>query len=77
MWHSNKLVQYTYTTTETKFGYAIIEGVSGWKRLYPATEDGVSNLFGLLCVAKASNRRVNVYIQNINNVEYITRAYMV
>lgn len=77
MWHSNKLVQYTYTATVSKFAYAIIEGVSGWQRIYPSTEDGVSNLFGLLCVAKASNRRVNVYIESINNADYITRAYLV
>jgi hypothetical protein len=77
MWHSNKLVRYTYTATASKIGYAIIEDVSGWRQIYPATTDGVSNLFGLLCVAKASNRRVNVYIRNINNTDYITHAYLV
>ena len=76
MWHSNKLVSYTYTATASKTGYAIIEGVSGWKQIYPATADGVTNLFGLLSIAKASNRRVNVFIQKINNTDYITHAYL-
>ncbi len=77
MWHSNKLVKYTYTATVSKFGYAIVEDVNGWKQIYPSTPDGVSNLFGLLSVAKASNRRVNVFIQEINSVDYITQAYLV
>lgn len=77
MWHTNKLVQYTYTATASKIGYAIIEGVSGWRQINPASADGVSNLFGLLSVAKASNRRVNVNITKIGNVDYITHAYLV
>ena len=75
-WYYNRLVQYTYTAYPSKYAFAVIEGVSGWKQIYPSTPDGVTNLFKLLCLAKGTNRRVQVYIQNISGVDYITNAYL-
>ena len=73
MWYNNRSVLFTYTAYPSKYAYAMISGVSGWKRIYPATPDGVSNLFNLLCIAKATGRRVHVYISGT----YITNAYLV
>ncbi len=68
MWYSNKLVQYVYANVATMYAYAIIEGLSGWIRISPASPDGVTNVLDILKVAKANNKRVNVYIDSNNQI---------
>ena len=62
MWHNNKIVRNVYVVHASQATWAIIDGLSGWKRVKPGAADGVTNLTALLCAAKANNRRVNVYI---------------
>jgi M6 family metalloprotease-like protein len=61
-WINNKQVLYTYAHTQTKSGYAIINGISGWKRILPTSEDGVTNVLAILKQAKANSRNVNIYL---------------
>lgn len=75
-WQTNRKVRYVYTANASKFAYAIIEGFSGWLQVHPNTADGVANVLKVLELAKAYDRRVNVYVQHINNKNYITRIYM-
>jgi hypothetical protein len=62
MWYNNKLVNYVYAHVNTMYAFAIVEGVTGWKRIKPVSPDGVTNVLDVLKVAKANGRRVNVYI---------------
>jgi hypothetical protein len=62
MWYSNKLVFYTYAHVNTQYAFAIIEGLSGWKRIAPSSPDGVTNVLDILKVAQANDRKVSVYI---------------
>ena len=64
MWHNNKSVVRTHAKDGSKLAYAIISGMSGWKRIRPSQSDGVSNIHLLLSTALANNRRVDVYIEN-------------
>jgi len=61
-WENNKLVQWVYGHANSQLAYAIIEGVPGWKRIAPTSEDGVANVLEILKLAKANGVRVNVYI---------------
>ena len=73
MWHNNKSVVAVYAHVNTKLGHAIIDGLSGWKRINPASVDGVTNVLDLLVAAKANGRTVNVYI---GSDDQISAAYM-
>ena len=73
MWHSNKSVVSVYAHVNAKVAYAIIDGLSGWKRINPTSTDGVTNVLDLLSAAKANGRTVNVYI---GSDDQISAAYM-
>ncbi|SLN56704.1 hypothetical protein ROA7450_02939 [Roseovarius albus] len=62
MWHNNKTVSRTYSTAGSKNCWAIVSGISGWKKIKPQTDDGVSNVFTALNAARAGGKRVDVYI---------------
>jgi hypothetical protein len=64
MWHNNVTVAKTHAKDGSRMAWAIINGVSGWKRIRSTTPDGVSNLHLLLSTALANNRNVDVYIQS-------------
>jgi M6 family metalloprotease-like protein len=61
-WIKNRKVIYSYGHVNTKYAFAVIEGLSGWKRIAPVSPDGVSNVLKILKAAQANGRRVNVYI---------------
>jgi hypothetical protein len=63
MWQNNKTVVRTHSKNGSQMAYAIIGGISGWKRIKPGSSDGVTNVYMILCVALANNRRVDVYIR--------------
>jgi hypothetical protein len=44
--------------------WAIIDGISGWRKIRPTSNDGVTNIFMILSTARANNRRVDVYIRD-------------
>ena len=71
MWKSNKSVVRTHSKTGSKIAYAIIDGISGWKRIRPTSTDGVTNIFMILSVARANGRKVDVYIKD-NYIEQAT-----
>lgn len=73
MWHNNKSVVSVYAHVNAKVAYAIIDGLSGWKRINPTSADGVTNVLDLLSAAKANGRTVNVYI---GSDDQISAAYM-
>ena len=73
MCHNNKSVVSVYAHVNTKLGYAIIDGLSGWKRINPASADGVTNVLDLLGAAKANGKTVNVFI---GPDDQISAAYM-
>ena len=64
MWHNNKTVTRTYATSGGQNAWAIISGISGWKRVKTGAADGVTNVFVALCAARANDRKVSVYIES-------------
>jgi hypothetical protein len=62
MWYYNRLVQYVYIPDSPQAVFAIVDGVSGWKRVKPGAADGVTNVGTLLNAARANNRKVHVDI---------------
>jgi hypothetical protein len=60
-WQTNKKVLMTYTTHHSMNAHAYIEGV-GWRKVEPRSTDGVTNVFALLCEARANDRPVNAYV---------------
>ena len=67
-WINNKRVMYTYGHTNTLHAFAIIEDLSGWKRIAPVSADGVTNVLEVLKAAKGSGRRVNVYLDETGQI---------
>ena len=65
MWYWNRIVVRTHAKNGSRMAWAIIPGVGipGWIRIRPATPDGVTNVFMILCAALANSRRVDVFIQ--------------
>ena len=72
-WINNQKVINTYSHVNTKYAFAILDGLSGWKKIAPTSPDGVSNVLDILAVAQASNRKVNVYIADDSMIH---AAYM-
>lgn len=64
MWTNNKAVIRTHAKSGSRMAWAIIEGISGWRRIRPTSPDGVTNIHLLLSAARANNRRVDVYIRS-------------
>ena len=71
MWYYNKEVVRTHSKNGSRLAYAIISGISGWKRIRPTSTDGVTNIFMIVSVARANKRRVDVYIRD-NHIEQAT-----
>lgn len=64
MWNNNKTVSRTFTTFESQNCWAIISGISGWKKVKTGKKDGVSNCFTTLNAARAGGKKVDVFINN-------------
>ena len=63
MWHNNKTVVRTHAKNGNQMAWAIVQGVgSGWLRIRPASPDGVTNVYMILSMALANNRRVDVLV---------------
>lgn len=71
MWHNNRSVVRAHSKNGTRQTWAIISGIAGWKRVRPTAADGVTNIFLILSVARANNRKVDVYIKD-NYIEQAT-----
>ncbi len=64
MWHNNISVIRTHCKNSSQAAWAIVSGISGWKQIKPSSADGVTNVFSILNVALANNRKVDVYIKS-------------
>ena len=73
MWHNNKSVVSVYAHVSSKVAYAILDGLTGWKRINPTSADGVTNVLDILNTAKANGKNVNVYV---GTDDQISAAYM-
>jgi hypothetical protein len=62
MWNNDKTVNRTYSSNDSQNAWAIIDGIAGWKKIKTGASDGVTNVFMMLCAAKANGRMVDVYI---------------
>ena len=71
MWHNNLTVNRTYSSKDSQNCWAILNTISGWKKVKTGKTDGVTNVFVALCTAKANNRTVDVYLVN-NEIERVT-----
>jgi len=70
MWHNNLTVSRTYSSSHSQNSWALLNGVSGWKKITGHAVDGVTNVSVALNNALAGNRTVDVYIVN-NEIERI------
>jgi hypothetical protein len=70
MWHNNKTVSRTYSTKDSQNCYAIISGISGWKKIKTGSANGVSNVFTALNAARGGGKKVDVYVVN-NKIERV------
>lgn len=70
MWHNDKTVNRTYSSNDSQNAWAIIDTISGWKKIKTGATDGVTNIFVMLNAAKANSRPVDVYIVN-NMIERV------
>ncbi|WP_340105289.1 hypothetical protein [Rhodohalobacter sp. 8-1] len=71
MWHNNLSVARVYTSHHSQNCYAIVSGVSGWKKVKTGAADGVTNVHIALSAAQANGRKVDVYIVS-NQIERVT-----
>lgn len=63
MWYWNRIVVRTHARCNTRVAMAIIHGLGGWRRIRPASPDGVTNVLMILSAALANSRRVDVFIR--------------
>ena len=67
----NLTVSRTYATTNAKNAWVSFSGV-GWRRIDPATNDGVTDILAICSIAKMENRKVDVRMDG----QKIYNAYM-
>jgi hypothetical protein len=72
VWYNNRTVDATFAHYTTQWAWASISGL-GWKKIKGGAADGVTNLFVMMCAAKANGKRVNV---DIDANGEITTAYL-
>lgn len=68
-WRNNRSVARTYSHTNNMTAFAIIEGESGWKRIAAKSADGVSNVLLVLNAAQTYGKKVNVFINDDNQIQ--------
>ena len=66
-------VNQVYSTHNSQNAWAHLAGTNAWHRILTGATDGVTNVFVLLCTAKANNRQVYVVLDANKN---ITGVYM-
>lgn len=62
-WYNNKSVIRTHAKAGSMYTWALVDN-SGWLKLSPSSQDGVTNNFMLLCEARANNKKVDVFVNN-------------
>jgi hypothetical protein len=70
MTFSNKNVTRTFTSPNTKNAWGYIDTI-GWRKVKTSSTDGVTNMFVILCAAKANSRKVSGNIDGSNQLTYL------
>lgn len=70
-WYHNQTLIRTHAKYHSKTAWALFAGCGCWIRVRPASTDGVTNIFAILCEALANNRKVDVYIRK-NQIDQAT-----
>ena len=63
---TNKNIKKTFVSSHSKNAWAEIDGV-GWRKVQTLSEDGVSNVFMMLCAAQTHNRTVSGSVDDASN----------
>ena len=66
-------INQVYASRDSQNAWAHLASTNAWHRILTGVADGVTNVFVLLCAAKANNRQVYI-VQDAN--KNITAAYM-
>ena len=74
MWYYNVKINATFVGNGAQWAWADVAGL-GWRRIKDGAADGVTNLFVLLCAAKANDRPAHVFVDASDNT--IRTAYLV
>lgn len=69
---ANTTVNMTYATPGSKNAWAHLASTNAWNRVAPTTEDGVTNTFLLLALARATSKQANVTVTS----NQITHVYL-
>ncbi|MDJ0782107.1 MAG: M6 family metalloprotease domain-containing protein [Desulfosarcinaceae bacterium] len=67
-WINNKRVVHTYAHANSNTAFAILETLSGWRKIAPTSADGVTNVLNILDAAAAKGNKVNVYLGSDNQI---------
>ena len=67
-WVFGKKVRYVSGDHNTKWVHTIIDGYDGWRRISPASADGISNMLVILKTAVAYNKSVNILFEATGEV---------
>ena len=70
---SNKKVTRTFVSSNAQNAWGYIDGI-GWKKVKPTSTDGVTNVFTILCAAKANDMTVSGNIED--DSDQITYLYL-
>ena len=66
-------INQVYTSRHSQNCWAHLAATNQWSKVLTGATDGVTNVFLLLCAAKANSKQVYVALDGSNN---ITAAYM-
>lgn len=66
LWQSNLIVGQTFATNDSENAWVYLNTV-GWRKIFPGSTDGVTNMLSLFTEAEAKNCQVTVYLDK-NNV---------
>jgi hypothetical protein len=66
-------INQVYTTRNSQNCWAHLAGTNKWHKVVTGATDGVTNVFVLLCAAKASGKKVYVVLDSSSN---ITAVYL-
>jgi hypothetical protein len=66
-------INQVYASRDAQNGWAHLAGTGVWHRILTGAADGVTNVFVLLCAAKATDQQVYVVFDASKN---ITAAYL-
>ena len=65
---NNQTVLYVWTNYQSKNCHVWLQQVGGWRRIRPDNADACTNLIALAASARATNRPVDIDIDNATNL---------